>query len=93
MRNRCDAATRCRVCLDTLNDGSTHICKNEPKCAQCGGNHHSLDYQCQVIQDYKHRLKEDVEKAIKSGKLYRFQPKEQSPPLQTNGKGFSSIKS
>ena len=42
-RNRCDAATRCRVCLDTLNDGSTHICKNEPKCAQCGGNHHSLD--------------------------------------------------
>ena len=43
LRNRCDAATRCRVCLDTLNDGSTHICKNEPKCAQCGGNHHSLD--------------------------------------------------
>ena len=42
-RNRCDAATRCRVCLDILNDGSTHICKNEPKCAQCAGNHHSLD--------------------------------------------------
>ena len=25
LRNRCDAATRCRVCLGTLNDGSTHI--------------------------------------------------------------------
>ena len=92
LKNRCDAATRCRVCLDTLNDGSTHICKNKRKCAQCGGNHHSLDYQCQVIQDYKHRLKEDVEEAIKSGKLHRFQPKEQSPSFKLMEKNFPALK-
>ena len=92
MRNRCDAATRCRVCLDTLNDGSTHICKNEPKCAQCGGNHYSLDYQCQFIQDYKHWLKEDVEEAIKSGRLHRFQPKKQSPSFKLMEKDFPALK-
>ncbi|CAM4748986.1 unnamed protein product [Rotaria magnacalcarata] len=41
--------------------------KNEPKYAQCYGNHHSLDSQCQVIKEYKDQLKEDVEDAIQKG--------------------------
>ncbi|CAF4565157.1 unnamed protein product, partial [Rotaria socialis] len=47
------------------------MCRNEPKCAQCDGNHHSLDNQCQVIKEYKDQLKEDVEDAIQKGLLQR----------------------
>jgi hypothetical protein len=42
-----------------------------PKCAQCDGEHHSLNSQCHVIQQYRADLKEDVTKALESGKLHR----------------------
>ncbi len=50
------------------------MCKNEPKCAQFEENHHSLNSQYQIIREYKYRLKEQVEEAINSGKLNRFEP-------------------
>ncbi|CAM4827019.1 unnamed protein product [Rotaria magnacalcarata] len=55
------------------------MCKNEPKCAQCDGKHHSLDNQCQVIKEYKDQLKEDVEDAIQKGLLQRLSLQEKSP--------------
>ncbi|CAF3968858.1 unnamed protein product [Rotaria sp. Silwood2] len=51
LRNKCNAAAKCRVCLEIATDNTSHVCKNESKCGQCNGNHHSLDNQCQVIQD------------------------------------------
>ena len=34
------------------------------KCAQWNGNHHSLDYKWQIIQEYKNQLKKDVEEVV-----------------------------
>jgi hypothetical protein len=82
LRNKCSVSARCRVCLEILTDNPSHVCKNEPKCAQCNGKHHSLDNQCQVIRDYKQRLKEGVEEAISSGKLHRLAPKAQAPAFE-----------
>jgi hypothetical protein len=93
LRNRCNVAARCRVCLEIFTDNSPHVCKNDAKCAQCDGKHHSLDNQCQVIRDYKHRLKEEVEDAINSGKLHRFAPKEQAPTLELREQDFPTLKS
>jgi hypothetical protein len=92
LRNKCSGAARCRVCLETLTDNSSHVCKNEPKCAQCNGNHHSLDSQCQVIREYKQRLKEDVEEAISCGKLHRIAPKEQAPAFEPHEQDFPAMK-
>ncbi|CAF4761696.1 unnamed protein product, partial [Rotaria sp. Silwood2] len=39
--------------------------------AQCDGEHHSLNGQCHVIQQYRADLKEEVTKALESGKLRR----------------------
>ncbi|CAF4921963.1 unnamed protein product, partial [Rotaria socialis] len=58
------------------------MCRNEPKCAQCDGNHHSLDNQCQVIKEYKDQLKEDVEDAIQKGLLQRLSLQEKSPMFE-----------
>jgi hypothetical protein len=91
LRNKCNATARCRVCLETLTDDHPQVCKSEPKCAQCDGKHHSLDNQCQTIQEYKHRLKEDVEDAIKSGKLQRFAPIEQAPPFELLEQEFPAL--
>ncbi len=92
LRNKCGASARCRVCLEILTDNPTHVCKNETKCAQCNGKHHSLDNQCQVIRDYKQRLKEGVEEAINSGKLHRFAPKEQAPAFELQEQDFPASK-
>ncbi|CAF3557295.1 unnamed protein product [Rotaria sp. Silwood2] len=75
LRNKCNAAAKCRVCREILTVNASYVCINEPKCGQCNGNHHSLDNQCQVVRDYKRRLKEDVEDAINNGKLHRFKAK------------------
>ena len=62
--------------------------KNEPKRAQSGGKHLSLDNQCQVIRDYKKQLKEDVEEAIKTGKLQRTTPRTQSDQVELSEQDF-----
>ncbi|CAF4459833.1 unnamed protein product, partial [Rotaria magnacalcarata] len=68
-----------RICLENLSVDTPHMCKNEPKCAQCDGKHHSLDNQCQVIKEYEDQLKEDVEDAMQKGLLQRLSLQEKSP--------------
>jgi hypothetical protein len=92
LRNKCSVSARCRVCLEILTDNPSHVCKNEPKCAQCNGKYHSLDNQCQVIRDYKQRLKEGVEEAISSGKLHRLAPKAQAPAFELHEQDFPALK-
>ena len=92
LRNKCNAANKCRVCLEIISDDVSHVCRKEPKCAQCDGKHHSLDNQCHIIRDYKLRLKEDVEDAIKKGQLHRFAPKEQALPTELLDQDFPTIK-
>ena len=67
------------------------MCKKEPKCAQCDGNHHSLDSQCQVLKEYKDQLKEDVEDAIQKGLLQRFSPQEKSPSFELHDQDFPPL--
>ncbi|CAF4166645.1 unnamed protein product, partial [Rotaria sordida] len=74
-----------------LTENSSHVCKMEPKCAQCNGKHHSLDNQCQVIHDYKQQLKEDVEEAINKGKLHRIVPKEQGATFELRDQDFPAL--
>ncbi|CAF1598288.1 unnamed protein product [Rotaria magnacalcarata] len=53
LRNKCNSENKCRICLENARVDTPHMCKNEPQCAKCDGNHHSLDNQCQVIKEYK----------------------------------------
>ncbi|CAF4383168.1 unnamed protein product, partial [Rotaria sp. Silwood2] len=82
LRNTCSSTNKCRICLEKINVNDPHICKKEPKCAQCGGNHHSLDSQCHAIQEYKIKLKEDVEDAINKGIIHRLAPKEKNTEFE-----------
>jgi hypothetical protein len=66
MREKCSSRVqRCRLCLEDFVAKETHECSKQPKCAQCGGNHHSLDSQCDTIRQYRADLKENVNSAIK----------------------------
>ncbi|CAF1405705.1 unnamed protein product [Rotaria sp. Silwood1] len=67
------------------------MCKNVPKCAQCDGDHHSLDSQCQVLKEYKDQLKEDVEDAIQKGLLQRFSPPEKAPTFERREQDFPPL--
>ncbi|CAF4801960.1 unnamed protein product [Rotaria socialis] len=67
------------------------MCKNEPKCAQCEGNHYSLDNQCQVIKEYKDQLKEDVEDVIQEGLLQRLSLQEKSPMFELHDQDFPPL--
>ncbi|CAF3090947.1 unnamed protein product, partial [Rotaria sp. Silwood2] len=64
---------QCRICLEEVSKKEVLICINVSKCAQCEGEHHYLHGQCHVIQQYRADLKEDVTKALKSGKLRRHE--------------------
>ncbi|CAF5178902.1 unnamed protein product, partial [Rotaria magnacalcarata] len=75
LRNNCNSLPKCRICLETFTENTSH----------------SLDAQCQVIQDYKQRLKDEVDEAIKSGKLQRVIPKEQAPTFELNEQDFPSL--
>ncbi|CAF4601615.1 unnamed protein product [Rotaria socialis] len=90
LRNKCNSENKCRICLENLMVDTPYMCKNEPKCAQCDGTHHSLDSQCQVIKEYKDQLKENVEDAIQKGLLQRLSLQEKLPifelPTLTSGK-------
>ncbi|CAM4775474.1 unnamed protein product [Rotaria magnacalcarata] len=79
LRNKCSSENKRRICLENLSVDTPHMCKNEPKCAQCDGKHHSLDNQCQVIKEYEDQLKEDVEDAMQKGLLQRLSLQEKSP--------------
>lgn len=72
MREQCRTNTqRCRTCLEEITNREQHVCTNVPKCAQCEGEHHSLNGQCHVIQRYRADLKVEVNKALEAGKLRR----------------------
>ncbi|CAF1525161.1 unnamed protein product [Rotaria magnacalcarata] len=91
LRNKCNSENKCRICLENLSVDTPHMCKNEPKCAQCDGNHHSLDSQCQVIKEYKDQLKEDVEDAIQKGFLQRLSLQEKSPVFELCDQDFPPL--
>ena len=72
IREQCKfSGQRCRICLQGITNKEEHICSNVSRCAQCDGEHHSLNSECQVIQQYPADLKEGVTKALESGKLHR----------------------
>ena len=78
-REKCQLRTpRCRICLSDLTEGLNHNCTNIPRCAQCGNNHHSLSSDCEKVVMYRSELKEQVNQALSTGKLYRLQPQEQA---------------
>ncbi|CAF2096868.1 unnamed protein product [Rotaria magnacalcarata] len=80
MRNKClDATARCRICLQEIIDIQKHNCTQQPRCAQCDGNHHSLSSQCESIKAYKVQLKEEVENALARGVIHRSEPNKQVP--------------
>ncbi|CAF3375915.1 unnamed protein product [Rotaria socialis] len=91
LRNKCNSENKCRICLENLSVDTPHMCKNEPKCAQCDGNHHSLDSQCQVKKEYKDQLKEDVEDAIQKGFLQRLSLQEKSPVFELCDQDFPPL--
>ena len=71
-RNKCQAASdRCRICLQKITDIRTHNCSQQPRCAQCDGNHHSLSSKCESIKAYKTQLKEEVDNALARGVIRR----------------------
>ncbi|CAF1384518.1 unnamed protein product [Rotaria sordida] len=88
VRDQCKTnIQRCRVCLEEITRKEEHQCTNIPKCAQCDGEHHSLHSQCHIIQKYRADLKEDVIKAVESGKLQRINYPKQ-PTFSVNNQEF-----
>ncbi|CAF1211665.1 unnamed protein product [Rotaria sp. Silwood1] len=44
LREQCkNNVQRCRVCLQEIKQKEEHVCDHVPKCAQCDGEHHSLN--------------------------------------------------
>ena len=82
MRNKCQVTTAsCRIRLREVNDIQMHKCSQQPRCAQCDGNHHSLSSQCESIKAYKIQLKEEVDEALARAVLHRSEPTKQVPVL------------
>ncbi|CAM4851532.1 unnamed protein product [Rotaria magnacalcarata] len=80
MRNKCPTATaRCQICLQEITDIQKHNCSQQPRCAQCDGNHHSLSSQCESIKAYKVQLKEEVDNALARGAIHRSESNKQVP--------------
>ena len=85
MRNKCQVATPCcRICLQEINDIQMHKCSQQPRCAQCNGNYHSLSSQCKSIKAYKTQLKKEVDEALTRGVLHRSEPTKQAPVLNSD---------
>ena len=81
MRDHCKAPVSCRKCLTPFTQGVHHSCQdNDLTCAQCGGDHYSLDPACPAVRKYKTDLKAAVEKALADGVIRRTPPGEVSRP-------------
>ncbi|CAF4565838.1 unnamed protein product, partial [Rotaria magnacalcarata] len=72
MRDKCQSSVSCHIF----------------NCAQCGGNHYSLDSICPVVKQYKEELKLAVDKALTSGAIKRSIPGEVSRPFQQHANDF-----
>jgi hypothetical protein len=82
MRNKCQSPVCCRKCLAPYINGVNHICQGDTlNCAQCGGNHFSLDSRCPVVKKYRNELKLAVDKALASDVIKRPLPEELSRPF------------
>jgi hypothetical protein len=62
-----------------------------PRCAQCGGEYHSLHTQCLVIQQYCSDLKENVTRALASGKLHRNEYTNQQLAVTVKNQDFPPL--
>ncbi len=92
MRDKCRAPICCRKCLIPYTDGENHMCQgNNLICAQCGGNHFSLDATCPIIRKYKNDLKVAVDKALASGSIRRPPPGEPSRPFHQQPNDFPEL--
>ena len=92
LREHCkNKEQRCRVCLLEIIRKEKHTCNNVPKCAQCDGDHHSLNSRCHIIQQYRADLKEDVTKALESGKLHRNSYTSRQPEYNMNNEDFPEL--
>ncbi|CAF4287990.1 unnamed protein product, partial [Rotaria magnacalcarata] len=92
IREQCKTSLqRCRVCLDGIEKKEEHNCIKRQKCAQCGGEHHSLHGTCRVIQQYRSDLKEDVNKALESGKLHRIEYTKQQHAFSLKDQDFPPL--
>ncbi|CAF1399049.1 unnamed protein product [Rotaria sp. Silwood1] len=93
LREQCkNNVQRCRVCLQEIKQKEEHVCNHVPKCAQCDGEHHSLNGQCHVIQQYRADLKEEVTKALESGKLHRNDYTNPRSDFNMKNEDFPSIR-
>ncbi|CAF1311271.1 unnamed protein product, partial [Didymodactylos carnosus] len=68
---------KCRVCLGECANNHRNECEGQFICAQCGGNHFSLDGNCPMVQKYRQELNKEVKQAIRNGVLnYNTQAKQ-----------------
>ncbi|CAF4471205.1 unnamed protein product, partial [Rotaria magnacalcarata] len=88
MRDKCQSSVTCRKCLAPYTNGVKHSCQDIFNCAQCGGNHYSLDSICPVVKQYKEELKLVVDKALTSGAIKRSIPGKVSRPFQQHANDF-----
>jgi hypothetical protein len=90
--DHCRANTQlCRVCLEEITKKEKHQCSNMPRCAQCGGEYHSLHTQCLVIQQYCSDLKENVTRALASRKLHRNEYTNQQLAVTVKNQDFPPL--
>ncbi|CAM4850843.1 unnamed protein product, partial [Rotaria magnacalcarata] len=83
MRDKCQSPVSCRKCLGPYTNGVNDSCQNDTLiCAQCGGNHFSLDSICPVVKGYREEFKLAVDKALTSSAINRSAPREVSRPFQ-----------
>ncbi|CAF1079197.1 unnamed protein product [Rotaria sp. Silwood1] len=72
VRTSCNSNVRkCRICLKVFDRGHMSKCSGKPCCAQCGLDHHSLDPNCEYIQNYRQKLNQEVKQAFRDGTINR----------------------
>ncbi|CAF4161845.1 unnamed protein product [Rotaria socialis] len=84
---------RCRIYLENLINGQTHICLNRAYCVQCNGDHESLSSKCDKVVEYRSELKAQVNNVRSSGKLHRLIPQDRTRLMefQTKQNKFPSL--
>ncbi|CAF3756928.1 unnamed protein product [Rotaria socialis] len=88
MRDKCQSPVSCRKCLGPYTNEVKHRCQDIFNCAQCGGNHYSLDSICPVVKKYREELKLAVDKALTSRAIKRSIPGEVPRSFQLHANDF-----
>ena len=72
LRYECKLKIRkCRTCLEVFDGNHNNKCSGKALCAQCGLDHYSLDPDCEYVQKYRERLKQEVQQAVQDGTISR----------------------